>query len=106
MNDQSAIPRRALPDIETIRRDARKHIEEGAVTPTYAADREQVIKLLNEALATEIVCVLRYRHDYFIARGLKFFVWRIRTPLRVSVCRRRNRACCRFRSTRCGSPAT
>jgi len=72
MNDQSAVHNlRALPDVETIRRNARKSIEEGAVTHAYTADREQVVKLLNEALATEIVCTLRYRHDYFIARGLK-----------------------------------
>lgn len=69
MNDQSAI--KALPDVATLRRNARKHIEEGAVTPKYSANREQVLKLLNEALATELVCVLRYRHDYFVARGLK-----------------------------------
>ena len=72
MNDQSAVHNaRALPDVETIRRNARKDIEEGAITSAYTADREQVIKLLNEALATEIICTLRYRHDYFVARGIK-----------------------------------
>ena len=71
MNDQSQIQNRVLPDVETIRRNARKHIEEGAVTETYAGNREQIIKLLQEALATELVCTLRYRHDYFVARGLK-----------------------------------
>jgi len=70
MNDQS-IQKRVMPDVETLRRDARKHIEEGAVTPTYIGNREEVIKLLNEALATELICVLRYRHDYFMARGIK-----------------------------------
>jgi len=69
MNDRPAIA--PLPDVATLRRDARRHIEEGAVTPGYSADRTQVIQMLNEALATELVCVLRYRHDYFIARGLK-----------------------------------
>src|SRR5258708_39310146 len=59
-----------LSDIQEIRRRARKHIEEGAVTEGYQADRETVIKLLNEALATEIVCVLRYRRHYFMAQGI------------------------------------
>jgi len=61
----------ALTDVKTLREEARRHIEEGAVTERYGADREKVLQLLNEALATEIVCVLRYRHDYFVARGLK-----------------------------------
>jgi bacterioferritin len=59
-----------LTDIQTLRRRARQHIEEGAVTSGYAADREAVIKLLNEALATEIVCVLRYKRHYFMAAGI------------------------------------
>jgi bacterioferritin len=59
-----------LTDVATLRKQARKHIEEGAVTAGYAADRKVVIKLLNEALATEIVCVLRYRRHYFMARGI------------------------------------
>jgi bacterioferritin len=59
-----------LSDIQEIRRRARKHIEEGAVTEGYQADRETVIRLLNEALATEIVCVLRYRRHYFMAQGI------------------------------------
>jgi bacterioferritin len=49
---------------------ARKHIEQGAVTVGCPADRTQVLKLLNEALATEIVCVLRYRRPHFMARGI------------------------------------
>jgi bacterioferritin len=60
-----------MPDVQAIRDAARRHIEEGAVTEFYRADRPAVLKLLNEALATEIVCTLRYRHDYFVARGLK-----------------------------------
>jgi bacterioferritin len=60
-----------LSDITELRRRARKHIEEGAVTERYQADRETVIKLLNEALATEIVCVLRYKRHYFMARGIQ-----------------------------------
>ena len=59
-----------LTDVKEIRRRARKHIEEGAVTEGYQADRETVIKILNEALATEIVCVLRYKRHYFMAQGI------------------------------------
>lgn len=59
-----------LTDIETIRKRAREHIDEGAITAGYSADRETVIKLLNEALATEIVCVLRYKYHYFMAKGI------------------------------------
>ena len=59
-----------LTDIKTLRERARQHIENGAVTEGYSADRETVIKLLNEALATEIVCVLRYRRHYFMATGI------------------------------------
>ena len=59
-----------LSDIQEIRRRARQHIEAGAVTSAYKADRETVIKLLNEALATEIVCVLRYKRHYYMAQGL------------------------------------
>jgi bacterioferritin len=58
-----------LSDIESIRARARRHIEEGAVTENYGADKETVIRLLNEALATEIVCVLRYKRHYFMAQG-------------------------------------
>jgi bacterioferritin len=59
-----------LTDIRTLRKRARKHIENGAVTEGYLADRNTVIRLLNEALATEIVCVLRYRRHYFMASGI------------------------------------
>jgi bacterioferritin len=59
-----------LTDIKTLRERARQHIENGAVTEGYSADRETVIKLLNEALATEIVCTLRYRRHYFMAAGI------------------------------------
>jgi bacterioferritin len=59
-----------LTDIQTLRERARKHIETGAVTAGYTADRETVVKLLNEALATEIVCVLRYKRHYFMAAGI------------------------------------
>jgi bacterioferritin len=67
---KKAQARTGLTDVKTLREQARKHIEEGAVTGNYGADREKVIELLNEALATELVCVMRYRHDYFMARGI------------------------------------
>jgi bacterioferritin len=59
-----------LTDVKTLRARARKHIERGAITDTYRADRATVVKLLNEALATEIVCVLRYRRHHFMAAGI------------------------------------
>ena len=59
-----------LSDVKELRRRARKHIEEGAVTERYQADRATVVNLLNEALATEIVCVLRYKRHYFMAQGI------------------------------------
>lgn len=59
-----------LTDVKTLRVRARKHIEEGAVTAGYSADRSTVLKLLNDALATELVCVLRYRRHHFMARGI------------------------------------
>lgn len=59
-----------LSDIQQIRDRARRHMEKGAVTDAYQADLETVLRLLNEALATEIVCVLRYKRHQFMARGL------------------------------------
>src|ERR1700750_3440588 len=59
-----------LTDIKTLRDRARQHIENGAVTEGYKADRETVVKVLNEALASEIVCVLRYKRHYFMASGI------------------------------------
>ena len=59
-----------LSDITELRRRAREHIAQGAVTTGYRADRETVLRLLNEALASELVCVLRYKHHYFLAQGL------------------------------------
>ncbi len=59
-----------LTDIQELRARARRHIEKGAVTENYRADRQAVIKILNEALATEIVCVLRYKRHYFMAAGI------------------------------------
>jgi bacterioferritin len=57
-------------DVEAIRRRARQHVERGPVTEQYRADRETVLKMLNEALATELVCVLRYRRHYHMAMGI------------------------------------
>jgi len=57
-------------DVQAIRDRARHDIESGAVTEGYRADRETVLKLLNEALATEVICVLRYKRHFFMARGL------------------------------------
>ena len=65
MNDQPF-----LTDVLELRKRARQHIEEGAVTDAYRGDRQTVIKILNEALATELVCVLRYKRHYFMAQGI------------------------------------
>ena len=59
-----------LTDIETLRKRARDHINQGPVTEGYGADVTVVVKLLNEALATEIICTLRYRRHYFMAKGI------------------------------------
>jgi len=69
MNNQSQ-QQPFLTDIKTLRERARQHLQNGAVTEGYSADRETVVKLLNEALATEIVCNLRYRRHYFMAAGI------------------------------------
>ena len=62
--------RTELTDVATLRARARQHIEEGAVTAGYDADRATVLKLLNDSLATELVCVLRYRRHHFMAKGI------------------------------------
>lgn len=59
-----------LSDVKTLRQRARQHIEQGSVTAGYKADRQQVIAVLNVALATEIVCVLRYKRHYYMASGI------------------------------------
>jgi bacterioferritin len=59
-----------LSDVKELRRRAREHINQGAVTPGYSADRDRVIEVLNDALATEIVCTLRYKRHYYMAQGL------------------------------------
>src|SRR5678810_1349146 len=57
-------------DIEAIRQRARQHIENGAVTDAYRGDRETVVRVLNQALATELVCVLRYKRHHYMAKGI------------------------------------
>lgn len=59
-----------VADLKKIRERARKHIDEGAITEGYKANREQVTKVLNDVLATEIVCVLRYKRHYYMAQGI------------------------------------
>src|SRR6476661_2956829 len=77
MPDNNAVPANNtgtetpfLTDVATLRQRARQHIKEGAVTSNYGADPKLVCKVLNEALATEIVCVLRYKRHYFMAQGI------------------------------------
>jgi bacterioferritin len=71
MNDSGkAAAQGQLTDVATLRKRAREDIGSGAVTSGYSADRATVLRLLNEALATEIVCTLRYRRHYFMATGL------------------------------------
>ncbi|HDS1737429.1 MULTISPECIES: ferritin-like domain-containing protein [Pseudomonas] len=60
-----------LTDVKTLRERARQHVEQGAVTEGYNADREKILQVLNESLATELVCVLRYKRHYFMASGIK-----------------------------------
>ena len=59
-----------LTDIQTIRERARHHIMMGAVTESYGGDAKLACEILNAALATEIVCVLRYKRHYFMAKGI------------------------------------
>jgi len=67
---QRSARRELLNNVETIRMRARVNIEQGAVTVGYQADRNAVIKVLNEALATELVCILRYKRHYYMASGI------------------------------------
>jgi bacterioferritin len=69
-NDNSIPQQPFLSDIKELRRRAREHIEKGAVTEAYKGDRPTVIRLLNEALATELVCVLRYKRHHYMAAGI------------------------------------
>jgi len=65
--DQASV----LTDVQALRKRARQHLDEGAVTSGYSADRETVLKQLNDSLATELVCVLRYRRHHFMAKGIQ-----------------------------------
>ncbi|HVU51173.1 MAG TPA: ferritin-like domain-containing protein [Polyangia bacterium] len=68
--DTQAAQKAALTDVSELRRRARQNIERGAVTEGYRGDVTTVIDLLNQALATELVCVLRYKRHYFMASGI------------------------------------
>jgi bacterioferritin len=70
MNQTQSAAAAQLDDVATLRKRARENIDGGAVTAGYEADRDTVLRLLNEALATELVCTLRYRRHYFMATGL------------------------------------
>ena len=70
MGDPKATP--FLTDIKELQRRAREHVEKGAVTPAYRGDVETAVRLLNEALATEIVCTLRYRRHHYMAAGINY----------------------------------
>ncbi len=59
-----------LTDVTTLRRQAHEHIEKGPITDAYGADLKRVVTTLNEALATELVCVLRYKRHYYMASGI------------------------------------
>jgi bacterioferritin len=59
-------------DMQEIQRRAREHVMKGAVTPAYRGDVETAVRLLNEALATEIVCTLRYRRHHYMAAGIHY----------------------------------
>ena len=69
-NPQGDRPASPITDTATLRARARENIDEGAITESYVADRETVIRILNDALATEYVCVLRYYRHYFMAKGM------------------------------------
>jgi len=59
-----------LSDVQTLRANARAHIDRGPLTDQIGADTERIISVLNEALATELVCVLRYKRHYYTAEGI------------------------------------
>ena len=69
-NEKSADVHTGMSNVTELRANARRKIEEGAVTAGYAADRVQVLRMLNDALATEIVCMLRYKRHYFMCGGV------------------------------------
>ena len=68
--DETPDPSGFLSDVKTLRARARQHIEEGAVTDDYRMNAKAAVKVLNDALATELVCTLRYRQHSFVAKGI------------------------------------
>lgn len=68
--DQAQKAKAFTPNVEELRKRARKDVEEGAVTKGYPGEKEAIIEMLNAALATELVCVLRYRKHYYMAKGI------------------------------------
>ena len=68
--NQPNVSHTAFTDVNTIRQRARQNIDGGAVTSSYTADRQEVLRILNEALATELVCVLRYKRHFYMASGI------------------------------------
>lgn len=68
--DETPDPAGFLSDVKTLRARARQHIEEGAVTDDYRMNAKAAVKVLNDALATELVCTLRYRQHSFVAKGI------------------------------------
>lgn len=70
-NTPAAAPKRRLQLDEAAIQAAGKHLDEGAVTPGYGPWRDDIVKLLNDALATELVCILRYKRHYFTANGVQ-----------------------------------
>ncbi len=59
-----------LSDVKALRERARKNVEDGPIIENYKGNREKIISILNEALATELICVLRYRQHHFTAKGM------------------------------------
>ena len=76
MNDKKSASVRPFPNSTALELDmnaieaAKKHIDQGAITPNYGPYRDSIVKLLNSALATELVCVLRYKRHHFTAHGV------------------------------------
>ena len=70
MTVQPATNKPFLTDVTALRERAREHMIKGAVTPAYGGDTQTACRVLNEALATELVCVLRYKRHYFMAQGI------------------------------------
>ena len=70
MKDVKPVAQPFLTDVKTLRDRARQHMDAGAVTPGYGGELDAAIQVLNAALATELICVLRYKRHYFMAKGI------------------------------------